>query len=201
MASPPRAPSLTDRQLEILDIIRHYLRTKGFPPSIREIAAGLGISSISTVHGHLLNLERKGFIRKDPTRRRSIELLKDSDADHREVVFLPVLRGDDLDGPPADTFPLSAEFAGPGESFVVPAEGESMRDAGILHGDMLVVHRQNRVEDGDVVVALVNEEMTVKRYYRADGEVRLQPENARMHAILVKDPRIVGKVVAVIRRL
>ena len=204
--------ALTRRQREILEIIRRYIRTKGFPPSIREIAANLGVSSISTVHSHLLNLEKKGYIRKDPTRRRSIELLKEAHPSRREVLFFPVIEPGENSGQATgnaatrkeqvtDLFPLSLEFVGREEAFLWQIQGESMRDAGILHGDLVVVHRQQSAEDGDVVVTLVNDEITVKRFFRSNGTVRLEPDNARMKPIYVKDPCILGKVVAVIRRL
>ncbi|MHB2018720.1 MAG: transcriptional repressor LexA [Candidatus Xenobia bacterium] len=216
MTAPARGgranKALTRRQREILEIIRRFIRSKGFPPSIREIAAHLGVASISTVHSHLLNLEKKGYIRKDPTRRRSIELLKEAHPSRRDVLFFPIIEPGENSGQATgnaatrkeqvtDLFPLSLEFVGCEEAFLWQIQGESMRDAGILHGDLVVAHRQQSAEDGDIIVAMVNEEVTVKRFFRGNGAVRLEPENARMKPIYVKDPCILGKVVAVIRRL
>lgn len=207
-----KARVLTERQEEILDIIRHFVRTKGFPPSIREIARGLGLSSVSTVHCHLINLEKKGYIRKDPSRRRSIELVREGDLAQTDVVWLPVLDAEELaalpdgdhslhDTPYPEVVPLALSLVGKREAFLVHNQGESMRDAGMLHGDLLVAWRQSRADDGDIVVALVNDEITVKRFYRADDLIRLDPENQRMRPIFVKEARILGKVVGVVRKL
>ncbi len=218
---------LTRRQMQILEVIRREVSERGFPPSIREIGERVGLSSSSTVHCHLRNLEEKGFIRRDPARPRCIEILADPAA-------APLARGLPQDPPqPVDTtaeggadippgvrnypllenleslsaarapmyIPLPRDLAGGDDAFLFQVEGDSMRDAAILHGDLVVARRRDEAEDGDIVVALVNQEITVKRYFRGNGFTRLEPDNRRMKPIFVRDARILGKVVAVIRRI
>ncbi|MBM3465489.1 MAG: transcriptional repressor LexA [Armatimonadetes bacterium] len=207
---------LTRRQMEILEVIRRGVSERGFPPSIREIGERVGLSSSSTVHCHLRNLEEKGFIKRDPARPRCIEILSDPlevaarapepepDPDWPAGVgYFPLL--EDLasvaPGYQPMRIPLPRDLAGGDDAFLFQVEGDSMRDAAILHGDLVVARRRVEAEDGDIVVALVNQEITVKRYFRGNGHVRLEPDNRRMKPIFVRDAQILGKVVAVIRRV
>lgn len=216
---------LSERQIQILEVIRREVQQRGFPPSIREIGERVGLSSSSTVHHYLRQLEEKGLIRRDPSRPRCIEILSDpmqealtavpavppADAAPTQaapaypagVALYPLLESLQRIGPGFDPvrIPLPRDLVGGDDAFLFQVEGDSMRDAAILHGDLVVAQRRDEAEDGDIVVALVNQELTVKRYFRGNGLVRLEPENRRMKPIFVRDARILGKVVAVIRRV
>lgn len=203
---------LNKKQLEIYNFIVEEVQKKGYPPTVREICQGVSLKSTSTVHGHLERLENKGFIRRDPTLPRAIEILGRNDSItlpvHKEMVQVPVV-GRVTAGQPIlavenieDTFPLPVDFIGKKESFILCIRGESMIDAGILDGDYVIVEQRNTASNGDIVVALLEEEeATVKRFYKEKGHVRLQPENAFMDPIIVSDARILGKVTGVIRKL
>lgn len=206
---------LTKRQQQILDFIRAEIHRRGYPPSVREIGDAVGLSSSSTVHSHLAQLEAKGFIRRDPTKPRALEVLdfRDNDLaiDYGKVTSvpvvgqvaagLPILAAENIEA----TLPLPAEFAGD-QTFILKVRGESMIDAGILHGDFVVVRQQETANNGDVVVALIADEMsgepeaTVKTFYRESSRIRLQPENASMEPIYATDVTVLGKVVALFRR-
>lgn len=201
---------LTRRQQEILDFIRSELHRVGYPPSVREIGEAVGLSSSSTVHSHLAALEAKGFIRRDPSKPRALEVLdfRDTDAavDYGNAYAVPVV-GQVAAGQPIlaaenieQTLLLPAEFAGE-ETFILRVRGESMIDVGILEGDFVVVRQQNTASNGDIVVAMIDEDATVKTFYREDDRIRLQPENASMDPIYVRDVSILGKVVALFRRV
>lgn len=201
---------LTDRQAKILDFLADTLRRRGYPPSVREIGSAVGLSSSSTVHAHLDKLEQKGYIRRDPTRSRAIEIVdKALDArPSKEMLNVPlvgrvtagqpILATENID----DYFPVPLDFLGPGEFFMLDVRGDSMIGAGILDGDRVIVRKQDTAQDGEIVVALVgDEEATVKRLYRERDHVRLQPENPHMDPIVAVDVRILGKVVGLVRRV
>lgn len=203
---------LNKKQLEIYNFIVEEVQKKGYPPTVREICQGVSLKSTSTVHGHLERLENKGYIRRDPTLPRAIEILGRNDSStlpiQKEMVQVPVV-GRVTAGQPIlavenieDTFPLPVDFIGKRESFILCIRGESMIDAGILDGDYVIVEQRNTASNGDIVVALIDEEeATVKRFYKEKGHVRLQPENAYMDPIIVNDARILGKVTGVIRKI
>jgi repressor LexA len=199
---------LTRRQQEILTFIQRHSDAHGYPPSVREIGQALGLTSSSTVHSHLSALEKKGYLRRDPSKPRALEILKDErDVPAKKVVPLPVI-GQVTAGLPIlaqqnieDYFPLPQEFVRSDECFILKVRGDSMVDAGIFDGDMLVVRRQQTAKDRDIVVARMEDEATVKRFFREDGHIRLQPENASMEPIITRDVAIEGVALAVIHRL
>ncbi|MFZ5816628.1 MAG: transcriptional repressor LexA [Bacillota bacterium] len=201
---------LTERQRQILQFIKEEIRTKGYPPSVREIGEAIGLSSSSTVHGHMSRLEEKGYIRRDPTKPRAIEVLDGSGVvPMRRTVTVPVV-GRVTAGQPIlaeqsveDHFPLPADFVRADESnlFFLTVQGDSMIEAGILDGDYVLVHRQQHARNGEIVVALIEDEATVKRFYKEQGHIRLQPENRFMDPIIVPNCEILGKVIGLIRRM
>ncbi|NQS75020.1 MAG: transcriptional repressor LexA [Peptococcaceae bacterium] len=197
---------LTPKQKAILEVIKNVIKKKGYPPTVREIGQAVGLSSSSTVHGYLKKLEAKGYLRRDATKPRAIEVLG-----HRgsgvECVSIPLL-GKVAAGMPIlavenqeELFPLPTHFTGSGEFFMLTVQGDSMIDVGILDKDMVVVRCQNDVNNGDIVVALINEEATVKRFFRENNRVRLQPENCRMEPIYTTDLQIIGKVIGLVRKI
>jgi repressor LexA len=200
-------PKLTDRQREVFDFIRGYAREHGYPPAVRDIGRALGLASPSTVHGHLAKLERAGLVRRDPTKPRALELLAGSARAAAAAAGLPLV-GRVAAGQPVlaeeniEDYIEVPELAG-GErgEFVLRVSGESMRDAGILEGDYVILQRQETADDGDIVVALVEDEATVKRLYRERDHVRLQPENPEMEPIRAREVTILGRVVGVCRRV
>ncbi len=206
----PVTNNLTDRQEKILRYLADTLKERGYPPSVREIGSAVGLSSSSTVHAHLAQLEKKGYIRRDPSRSRAIEIVdKALDArPSKEVLNVPLV-GRVTAGNPVlamqnieDYFPVPAEFVGSGEFFMLRVRGDSMVNAGILDGDHVIVRRQDTALNGEIVVALVgDDEATVKRLYREKGHVRLQPENPHMEPIVATDVRVLGKVVGLVRRV
>ncbi len=201
---------LTKRQREILDFIRAKIHRRGFPPSVREIGEAVGLSSSATVHAHLAALEEKGFIRRDPAKPRALEVLDYRDTargiDYGAVHALPLV-GSVAAGAPIlaaenieATLPLPAEFVGD-STFILRVQGDSMVEAGILDGDYVVVRQQATANDGDIVVAMIDDEATVKRFFREADRIRLQPENRALEPIYARDVTILGKVVALFRRL
>ncbi|BAD40721.1 transcriptional repressor LexA [Symbiobacterium thermophilum] len=200
---------LTERQRQILQFIKDEIRTKGYPPSVREIGEAIGLSSSSTVHGHMTRLEEKGYIRRDPTKPRAIEVLDGSHTQLKRTIAVPVV-GRVTAGQPIlaqesieDHFPLPADFVRADESelFFLTVQGDSMIEAGILDGDYVLVHRQQHANNGDIVVALIEDEATVKRFFKEQDHIRLQPENRFMDPIIVPDCQILGKVVGLVRRM
>jgi len=198
---------LTPKQAAILAFIKKNIRQKGYPPSVREIGQAVGLSSSSTVHGYLKKLEANGYLRRDPTKPRALEVLDELEGDKVEFVNVPLL-GRVAAGMPIlavenreELFPLPTHFTGSGEFFMLTVRGDSMIEAGILDGDMVVVRRQNDVNNGDVVVVLLDEEATVKRFFRESGRVRLQPENSLMEPIYATDLQILGKVIGLVRKI
>jgi repressor LexA len=211
---------LTKRQQEIFDFIKRYSAKNGYPPTVRDIGKAVGLASSSTVHAHLANLERLGLLRRDPTKPRAIELLDRMRGDVggavgtvAENVRSLVRPGLPLVGQVAAGQPILAEeniedyvqvppIAGGEEGeYVLRVRGESMKDVGILEGDYVVVRPQETATDGEIVVALVGEEATVKRFFREEDHVRLQPENASMEPIRSKDVRVLGRVVGLFRNV
>ncbi|NLZ38730.1 MAG: transcriptional repressor LexA [Firmicutes bacterium] len=200
--------NLTPRQLQILEFIRQEVREKNYPPSVREIGEAVGLSSSSTVHAHLAKLEEKGFIRRDPAKPRAIELLDEpSPAFVPNVVQVPVL-GQVTAGEPIyaeqnieDYFPLPQVMVHQDEVFLLRVRGDSMLNAGILNGDYVIVRRQDTAINGDIVVALLEDEATVKRFYKEKEHIRLQPENEFYEPIYSREVKIIGKVIGVFRHL
>ncbi len=202
-----RAP--TDRQQRILEVIREFTHERGYPPSVREIGERVGLSSSSTVQSHLKTLEKRGLLRRDPTKPRAL-VPRDLGSDRGApgpIVTLPIV-GKVAAGVPItavenieDRFALPASFVRRPGSFMLRVAGDSMVDAAILDGDLIVVQPQPTAENGEIVVAMLDGEATVKRFYREAGRIRLQPENATMQPIYADDVTIVGKVEAVIRKI
>ena len=201
---------LTGRQQQILDYIRSEIHRRGFPPSVREIGEAVNLSSSSTVHSHLAALEKKGFIRRDPSKPRALEVLDYRDnergIDYGQVRVLPLV-GSVAAGAPIlaaenieATMPFPADVADE-STFILRVRGESMIDAGIFDGDFVIVKQQNTATNGDIVVALIGDDATVKTFYREPDQIRLQPENPAMDPIYVRDVSILGKVVALFRRM
>ncbi|TRM12479.1 transcriptional repressor LexA [Lentibacillus cibarius] len=204
---------LSKRQEAILDFIKERVSEKGYPPSVREIAEAVGLASSSTVHGHLARLESKGYIRRDPTKPRAIEVLDLSDESHiprEEARYAPVI-GKVTAGLPITAVenieqfvPLPGSISGGTEEklFVLIIEGESMIEAGILDEDMVIVRQQSTAQNGDIVVAMTDEdEATVKRFFKEQDHIRLQPENATMDPLIYPNVTILGKVVGLYRNI
>ncbi|RKD34509.1 transcriptional repressor LexA [Thermohalobacter berrensis] len=202
---------LSDKQKKILEFIKSEIQTKGYPPSVREICKAVNLKSTSTVHGHLSRLEKKGYIRRDSTKPRAIEVI-DKDSGNlyfskKEIVEVPIV-GKVTAGTPVlavenieDTFPLPVEFAENSSVFMLEVNGESMIEAGILDGDYVLVKQQNTAINGDIVLALIEDEATIKRFYKEKDSIRLQPENQYMEPIIVKDVKILGKIIGVFRKI
>lgn len=198
---------LTKRQKEIFDFIGRYASKYGYPPTVREIGKAVGLHSSSTVHAHLANLEKSGLLRRDPSKPRAIELLVDKAKKAIRPAGLPLV------GQVAAGQPILAEenieeylevpdvIGGEDGDYVLRVRGDSMKDAGILEDDYVVVHPADSAEDGEIVVALIGEEATVKRYFREADHVRLQPENEAMEPIRTTDAKLLGRVVGVFRRV
>jgi len=220
--------NLTVREKQILDYMRGVINKKGYPPTVREVCASLNIKSTSTVHKALTALEHQGYIRKDPSKRRAIEVLQNENeeaparkntnsigisydnAQRSDIVDLPVV-GRIAAGTPIlaeenieDSFPVPARYVSKGTNFMLTVRGESMIEAGIFDGDYILVHEQNTADNGDIVVAMIDgfeSEATVKTFYKEAGRIRLQPQNSTMSPIFVKDVKILGLVKGVFRYL
>jgi repressor LexA len=209
---------LTGRQQEIWDFLVDYVDRHGYPPTVREIGERVGLASPSTVHAHLANLERAGYLKRDPTKPRALELLQHrrrdpapaaSDASFQQLPLVgqiaaggPLLAEEQIE----DYLAMPEELTRGGADFLLRIRGDSMVDAGILDGDLVVVRRQQTAKNGDIVVALAGDdesadEATVKTFYREDGRIRLQPENAALEPIYARHVQILGKVVGVFRSL
>lgn len=199
---------LTPRQEEILNYIKEEVQQKGYPPSVREIGKAVGLSSSSTVHAHLSQLEKKGYIRRDPTKPRAIELMEDSwFIPLRKIASVPVV-GSVAAGSPVlaeeniiDYFPLPKEFVRQDAFFMLSVKGDSMINAGILDGDYVIVRQQSTANNGEIIVAMIEDEATVKRFYQEDGCFRLQPENDYYEPIIIKNVKVLGKVVGLFRKI
>ena len=199
--------NLTKRQQEIFDFVRRYVGEHDYPPTVRDIGKAIGLTSSSTVHAHLGNLERLGLLRRDPTKPRAIEVLVDKARQSVKPAGLPVV-GQVAAGSPVlaeenieEYVPVPGIAGGDDGEFVLRVKGDSMKDAGILDQDYVIVRRQDTATDGEIVVALVGEEATVKRFFRERDHVRLQPENDALEPILTKDVTVLGRVVGVCRRV
>jgi repressor LexA len=200
---------LTKRQQEIFDFIKRYSLAHGYPPTVRDIGKAVGLASSSTVHAHLANLEKVGLLRRDPSKPRAIELLDRAVESVRSVVASdgglplvgrvaagqPILAEENVE----DHVAVPPEAGGDHGEFVLQVRGESMVNAGMLDGDLVVVQRQDTANDGDIVVALVGEDATVKRFFREADHIRLQPENDHMEPIRTREVQIMGKVVGLLR--
>ena len=209
---------LNRREKSILNFIEKQVNEKGYPPSVREIGKAVGLSSTATVHGYLAKLAEKGYIKKEDQKGRTLRLLKGADNKEkvkedknfysgREMVEVPVI-GKITAGEPilaveniTDTFPIPIDFVGNSESFMLTVRGESMIEAGILNGDYILVKKQNVANNGEIVVALIGDEATVKTFYKEKDHIRLKPENSTMDPIIVPKCEILGKVAGVFRKM
>ncbi len=199
---------LNARQKQILKYIKDALRSKGYPPSVREIGEAVGLSSSSTVHSYLSKLESLGFIRRDPTKPRAIDVLEEAPWRQKQITPVPLV-GRVTAGEPIlavenieETYPFPTELVGDSDTFMLAVKGTSMIDAGILDGDYVLVRSQTTARNGDIVVALLDEEeATVKRFFKEKDYIRLQPENSTMEPICSRNVSILGKVIGVFRQL
>lgn len=193
------------KQMEIYDYIKKHLRDKGYPPSVREICLAVGLSSTSTVHGHLERLEKKGLIKRDPTKPRAIEIMENS-IYKKELLSIPII-GTVRAGVPIlavenieDNFLIPIDYVkSDNELFILTIRGESMIDAGITDGDLVIIEKVNTAENGDIVVAMIDNEATIKRFFKENNHIRLQPENKTMEPIIVDDCNIIGRLVGLYR--
>ena len=197
---------ITQKQSEILEYIKSQILNKGYPPSVRDICSAVNLKSTSSVHAHLESLEKNGYIRRDPTKPRTIEIIDDNfNLTRREMVNVPVL-GQVAAGEPilavdniTGYFPIPSEFMPSEETFILTVKGDSMINIGIYNGDQIVVEKCNTAENGEIIVALIDDSATVKRFYKENGHIRLQPENDFMDPIIVDDCMILGKVIGLMR--
>ena len=197
---------ISAKQTEILEYIKDYLLVKGYPPSVREICQAVNLKSTSSVHSHLETLEKRGYIRRDPTKPRTIEITDDEfNLAHREIVNIPMI-GEIAAGEPviADEritgyFPLLPEDVPNGTCFFLKVRGDSMINVGIYDGDRVLIRQQNTAKNGDIVVALIDDSATLKRYYKEKGHYRLQPENDLMEPIIVDEVEILGTLAGLYR--
>ena len=211
--------SLNKREKAILKFIEKQINLNGYPPSVREIGKAVDLKSTATVHGYIASLEEKGYIKKESQKGRTLKLLKGGAVEgqqstfdkevysSREMVDVPVI-GKITAGEPilavenvTDTFPIPLDFVGTGESFMLTVRGESMIEAGILDGDYILVRKQNTANNGEIVVALIGDEATVKTFYKEKDHIRLQPENCTLDPIIVPTCEILGKVSGVFRKI
>ena len=215
---PRKRPELNGREKSILRYIEKQIMNVGYPPSVREIGQAVGLSSTATVHGYLERLEKKGYIKKKDKKGRTLRLLKGSTGEtkktsskdfytQKELVEVPVV-GKITAGMPilavenvTDTFPIPIDFVGNSDCFMLTVRGESMIEAGILDGDYILVKKQNNANNGEIVVALIEDEATVKTFYKEKDHIRLQPENSTMDPIIVPTCEILGKVAGVFRKM
>ena len=209
---------LNKREKAILKFIEKQVLTNGYPPSVREIGKAVGLKSTATVHGYIAKLQEKGYIKKEDQKGRTLKLLKGGMSENtpqqpkevysgKEMVEVPVI-GKITAGEPilaveniTDTFPIPIDFVGNSESFMLTVRGESMIEAGILDGDYILVKKQNTAQNGQIVVALIGDEATVKTFYKEKDHIRLQPENSALEPIIVPNCEILGKVAGVFRKL
>ena len=201
---------LTQKQIEILLYIKSEVQRQGYPPAVREICKGVSLKSTSTVHGHLEKLEQKGYIRKDPTKPRAIEILDKDDGYllapkktmdvpivGRVTAGAPILAVENIE----DTYPVPLELVEGHDVFILKVQGESMIDAGIIDGDLVLVSEQKTASNGDIVVALLDDEATIKRFFKDKDRIRLQPENQFMQPIFPDNLSILGKVIGLYRKI
>ena len=213
-----RKEGLNKREKDILKFIEKSVKDKGYPPSVREIGKATGLKSTATVHAYLASLTNQGYIAKETNKGRTLKLLKGGNGEpiepakkdfylQKELVDVPLV-GKITAGAPilavenvTDTFPIPIDFVGNSDSFMLTVRGESMIEAGILDGDYILVRKQNTATNGEIVVALIDEEATVKTFYKETDHIRLQPENSTMDPIIVPDCNILGKVIGVFRKM
>ena len=210
--------SLNRREKAILRFIERNIKNKGYPPSVREIGKAVDLKSTATVHGYLRALQEKGYIKKEEQKGRTLKLLKGGIMENQESMDKPLYNGKELVDVPVigkitagepilavenvtDTFPIPIDFVGNSESFMLTVRGESMIEAGILNGDYILVKKQNTAHNGEIVVALIGDEATVKTFYKEKDHIRLQPENSTMDPIIVPTCEILGKVAGVFRKI
>lgn len=197
--------------MEILQFIKEEVKKKGYPPSVREIGEAVGLASSSTVHGHLSRIEKKGYIRRDPTKPRAIEILNMDDEEeqqNKKTTYIPIV-GKVTAGMPItaienieDYLPIPEHLASNAQMFALVIEGDSMIEAGIFDGDLVIVRKQQTANNGEIIVAMTeDDEATVKRFFREKNYIRLQPENSTMEPIILNDCKILGKVVGVFRTI
>lgn len=197
---------ISDKQAEILEFIKECILKHGYPPAVREICNAVHLKSTSSVHSHLETLEKNGYIRRDPTKPRAIEILDDEfGLTRRELVNVPIvgtvtagqpiLAQENIEG----YFPVPPEYLHNKDTFMLKVQGESMVNAGIYDGDLVLVEEQHTAANSEIVVALIEDSATVKRFYKEDGHIRLQPENDFMDPIIVPDAAILGKVIGLFR--
>lgn len=199
---------ITDKQSEILEYIKETILKKGYPPAVREICEAVRLKSTSSVHSHLEQLEKNGFIRRDPTKPRTIEIIDDTfNLARREVVNVPLI-GTVAAGTPIlaqenieNYFPIPVEMLPNKEIFMLNVKGDSMLEAGIFNGDRVIVEQTETARNGDIVVALVDDSATVKTFYKEKGHFRLQPQNSALEPIILDDVQILGKVIGLFRLL
>ncbi len=198
--------SLTQKQLAIFNFLKKEITAKGYPPSIREICVAVGLTSTSTVHAHLKTLEKKGYIRRDSTKNRAIEIMKQTEEATNEFIHVPII-GKVTAGVPIlavenieDTFPIPVQYAHNDDLFMLKVIGDSMIGAGIYHNDLILIRQQQSADNGDIVVALLDDSVTVKRFFKENQYIRLQPENSAYMPIIVDTVRIVGKVTGLFRK-
>ena len=217
---PRKALELNKREKAILKFIEKKIKEDGYPPSVREIGKAVGLSSTATVHGYLAKLREKGYIKKEDKKGRTLKLLKGGNGEpisnenigknfysQKELIDVPLV-GKITAGMPilavenvTDTFPIPIDFVGNSDCFMLTVRGESMIEAGILDGDYILVRRQNSASNGEIVVALIDDEATVKTFYKEKDHIRLQPENSTMDPIIVPNCEILGKVIGVFRKM
>ena len=199
---------LSDKQQQILEFIKRRILDKGYPPAVREICEAVNLRSTSSVHSHLETLDRQGYIHRDPTKPRAIEIIDDDfNLARREIINIPVV-GTVTAGEPIlavqnieDYFPMLPDRISNKNTFMLHVRGESMINAGIFDGDLVIVEQQSTAENGDIVVAMIEDSATVKTFYKEDGYYRLQPENDSMEPIIVNEVSIIGKVVGLYRSM
>ncbi|MCL2421468.1 MAG: transcriptional repressor LexA [Defluviitaleaceae bacterium] len=200
-------PHLSAKQQMILDFLKKEIKRNGYPPTVREICDAVGLSSTSTVHAHLESLERKGYIRRSPTKNRSTEILDENFYNNgHELAFVPIV-GNVAAGVPIlaeenieDTFPIPIDQVKNDPCFMLHVKGDSMIDEGIFDGDLVLVRQQQTATNGDIVIALIDDSATVKTFFREAGQIRLQPANKAFTPIVVNDCEILGKVIGLYRR-
>ena len=215
MANNKDRSTPSDKEKEILEFMQKQLKENGYPPTVREICKAVGLSSTSTIHGYLARMEEKGFIKKGSQKGRALKVLiggnnKEEEKGfytQKEMIEVPII-GKITAGEPIlavenieDTFPIPVDFVGNSEAFMLKVRGESMVEAGILDGDFILVKKQNTARNGEIVVALIEDEATVKTFYKEKDHIRLQPENSTMSPIIVPDCQILGKVAGVFRKM
>lgn len=198
---------LSERQLLILEYIKEKIRTAGYPPSVREIGQAVGLKSSSTVHAYLVQLEELGYLRRDPATPRAVIPVSPEEKKVSTAIEIPVV-GDVAAGTPIlasenieTYFPVPVDMLGSGSHFILKVKGESMIEAGILDGDYLIVRQQDDASNGEIVVAMVDNEATVKRLYRHDDYIELRPENMAMDPIIVPQAKVLGKVAGLLRKI